>query len=342
MQNIIVTGGLGFIGSHTVVELLNNNYNVIILDNLSNSEIFILNRIIKITNKKPIFIEIDVRDYIKLYKILGKYKPIDGVFHFAAFKSVNESVANPLMYYDNNINSLISIIRLMENLNIEKLVYSSSCTVYGQPNKLPVTENSPFIKAWSPYGHTKQICEEIINSYINSNPVIKVATLRYFNPVGAHESGLIGELPKGIPNNLMPYLTQTALGIREYVNVYGNDYNTKDGTPIRDYIHIVDLAISHLKAYEYISNLDKFSNEIFNIGTGKGYSVLEVINSLNKWLDKPIKYKIVARRPGDVEKIWADPTKANKILNWYPKYDLDDMTKTALNWEKNFRNEKNN
>lgn len=342
MQNIIVTGGLGFIGSHTVVELLNNNYNVIILDNLSNSEIFILDRIIKITNKKPIFIEIDVKNYIKLYEILDKYKPIDGVFHFAAFKSVNESVANPLIYYDNNINSLISIIRLMENLKIEKLVYSSSCTVYGQPNILPVTENSPFIKAWSPYGHTKQICEEIINSYINSNPIIKVATLRYFNPVGAHESGLIGELPKGIPNNLMPYLTQTALGIREFVNVYGNDYNTKDGTPIRDYIHIVDLAISHLKAYEYISNLDKFSNEIFNIGTGKGYSVLEVINSLNKWLDKPIKYKIVDRRPGDVEKIWADPTKANKILNWYPKYDLDDMTKTALNWEKNFRNEKNN
>jgi UDP-glucose 4-epimerase len=341
MQNIIVTGGLGFIGSHTVVELLNNNYNVIILDNLSNSEIFILDRIIKITNKKPIFIQVDVKDYIKISKLLDKYKPIDGVFHFAAFKSVNESVANPLMYYDNNINSLISIIRLMENFKIEKLVYSSSCTVYGQPNILPVTENSPFIKAWSPYGHTKQICEEIINSYINSNPIIKVATLRYFNPVGAHESGLIGELPKGIPNNLMPYLTQTALGIREFVNVYGNDYNTKDGTPIRDYIHIVDLAISHLKAYEYISNLDKSSNEIFNIGTGKGYSVLEVINSLNKWLDKPIKFKIVARRPGDVEQIWADPTKANQTLNWYPKYNLDDMTKTALNWEKNFRKERN-
>jgi len=338
MKTILVTGGLGYIGSHTVVELLNNDYNVIIIDNLSNSELFILDRIGLITKKKPDFYELDVRNSVALNEIIRNYSSIDGIIHFAAFKAVNESINKPLEYYDNNLNSLISILRVIDENNLNNLVFSSSCTVYGQPDKLPVTEDTPFKEAWSPYGFTKQICESIIKDYSKTKNKFKAVSLRYFNPVGAHRSGLIGELPKGVPNNLMPYITQTAVGIRKELSVYGDDYNTPDGTAIRDYIHVSDLATAHLKALDYLWLQENKYYDEFNIGTGIGYSVLDVINSINKFIDKPLPYKIVEKREGDAEKIWALPDKANNILGWHPVYNLDDMTSTSLNWERQLKN----
>lgn len=337
-MKILVTGGLGYIGSHTVIELINNGFIPIIIDNLSNSELFMLDRIQKITGIKPDFYKLDIRNYDKLNQIIKNYDKIDGVIHFAAFKSVNESVEKPLLYYDNNLNSLMKILEAMSENNIQSLVFSSSCTVYGQPDSLPVYESTPLKKAWSPYGNTKQISEAIIQDYISSGKSIKAIALRYFNPVGAHNSGLIGELPKGTPNNLMPYLTQTIVGLREKLYVFGNDYDTPDGTAIRDYIHVSDLANAHIDALKFIDRHSMHYYDIFNIGTGIGYSVLDVIKSAQKYIDTKINYEIVGRRLGDAEKIWACPDKANSVLNWYPKYKLDDMTQSAIRWEINYRN----
>jgi len=338
-MNIIVSGGLGYIGSHTVIELINNGFNPIIVDNLSNSERLMLDRLENITEKKLDFHELDARDLDGLERISTKYNKIDGIIHFAAFKSVNESLSDPLTYYDNNLNSLMKILELMDKRNIETLVFSSSCTVYGQPDKLPVDENTPFKTAWTPYGHTKQISEDIIKYFISSGKKIKAISLRYFNPVGAHPSGLIGELPIGIPNNLMPYLTQTVVGLREKLFVFGNDYDTHDGTAVRDYIHVSDLAQAHISALDYLNKQNESYYDVFNVGTGIGYSVLDVINSAQKFVEKKINYEIVGRRAGDAEKIWASPVKINKELGWYPKYNLDDMTRTSIVWERNYRRE---
>jgi UDP-glucose 4-epimerase len=333
MSKVLVTGGAGYIGSHTTIELLNLGFDVLILDNLSNSEISSIERIKAISNKNVEFVNIDICDKQALSTIFKKNSDITSVIHFAAFKAVGESVKEPLMYYHNNINGLISLLEVMESYRIKKIIFSSSCTVYGQPDLLPVNENTPLKVANSPYGNTKQICESIINDYINSGKNLQAILLRYFNPVGAHKSGEIGELPQGIPNNLMPFITQTALGLRDELMVFGADYNTPDGTAIRDYIHVSDLADAHIKALEYLNDKPDNFIDVFNVGTGNGYSVLDVIKSINKVIKSPLPYKITDRRPGDVEQIWADSTKANNLLNWYPKFDIDDMTSTALNWE---------
>lgn len=337
MNKVLVTGGAGYIGSHTTIELIKKGYEVIIVDNFSNSEPSSLDRIKKITRKDVPFIFGDLKDRNVISKIFESFNDIDTVIHFAAFKAVGESVAEPLKYYNNNILSLINLLYSMKQYNVPNLIFSSSCTVYGQPDELPVTEDTPLKPASSPYGNTKKISEDIITDFINSGNYIKSIILRYFNPVGADISGDNGELPQGIPNNLLPYITQTALGIRECLNVYGNDYDTHDGTAIRDYIHVSDLANAHIDSMRYLSNKSAPFCDIFNIGTGEGYSVLDVINSINKFLDRPLPYKIVNRRPGDVEKIWADNTKAKNTLNWFPKFNLDDMTSSSLNWEKKFR-----
>lgn len=339
MSLILITGGLGYIGSHTAVELINNGYDVIIIDNLCNSVLKTIDRIKKITGKELIFLQTDVCDKVELYNVFKQHTEISSVVHFAAYKAVGESVAKPLEYYKNNVMGLISLLECMENANCHNLVFSSSCTVYGQPDVLPVTEESPFKQAASPYGNTKKICEELICDFIKSGANIKAISLRYFNPVGAHPSAFLGELPQGTPNNLMPLVTQTALGKREKLFVYGNDYNTKDGTAIRDYIHVTDLANAHIKALDELFKQGNSFYDTFNIGTGTGNTVLEVIESMNKNLEKPLAYEIVARRPGDIEKIYANSDKANRILNWQPVYSLDDMTKTSLEWEKNLSKE---
>lgn len=335
MSSIIITGGLGYIGSHTAVELLNCGYNVIIVDNLSNSVPKTLDRIKKITGKEPIFFEIDVCDKNALIDVFKQHNGISAVIHFAAYKAVAESVAKPLEYYKNNVMGLINLLECMGEANCQNLVFSSSCTVYGEPDVLPVTEKTPLKPAVSPYGNTKKISEDVIFDTIQSGAKIKAISLRYFNPVGAHPSALLGELPQGTPNNLMPLVTQAALGKREKLFVYGSDYNTKDGTAIRDYIHVSDLAVAHIKALDWLFKQESRFYDVFNIGTGTGNSVLEVIESMNKNLEKPLPYEIVARRPGDVEKIYANSEKANKVLDWQAKYTLDDMTKTSLEWEKN-------
>ncbi len=337
METVLVTGGMGYIGSHTTIELLNLGYEVIIVDNLSNSEIITLDRIEGITGKRATFENIDVCGYASLKSVFQKYPEISSVIHFAAYKAVGESVSHPLMYYKNNINGLINLLEVMNEFSVKKLIFSSSCTVYGQPDTLPVNEETPFKPANSPYGNTKKICEDVIFDYINSGKNIQAILLRYFNPVGAHPSGEIGELPQGIPNNLMPFITQTALRIRENLLVFGNDYNTPDGTAIRDYIHVCDLADAHIKAIDYLNGKPGNFIDVFNVGTGEGYSVLNVVESINKVLTKPLPYIITDRRPGDIEKIWADSSKAGKMLKWKPKYSLDDMTATAYRWEMKLR-----
>ncbi len=333
-MNILVTGGLGYIGSHTVVELIENNYEVIIIDNLSNSELFILDNIKKITGVKPKFYNEDLLDLNKTNEVINKHG-IDGVIHFAAFKSVSESIKYPLKYYRNNLLSLINILRLMVENNISNIVFSSSCTVYGQPDKLPVSENTPFKKADSPYSKSKQISEQIIEDFVNSNDNISSISLRYFNPVGAHDSGMIGELPIGIPDNLVPYITQTAAGIRDELSVFGNDYNTSDGTAIRDYIHIVDLAKAHLMAIKRLNNSKKKNIfEFFNVGKGTGFSVMDVINSFEKINNIKLKYSFRDRRDGDIEEIYSDVTKSKKILKWQAEKSLDDMMSSAWKWQK--------
>lgn len=332
-MKILVTGGTGFIGSHTVVELQKENFDVVIVDNLSNSQQWILDAITDITGIRPEFEQFDLADKKLTADFFNRHNDITGIIHFAAYKAVGESVAKPLTYYRNNLVSLMNILEGMIQHNIPNLVFSSSCTVYGQPDALPVSEKAPVKKAESPYGNTKQISEEIIIDTLASSD-LKAIALRYFNPTGAHESAKIGELPLGIPNNLVPYITQTAIGMREELRVFGNDYNTHDGTPVRDYIHVVDLAKAHVIAVKrMIEQRMKNNFEVFNLGTGTGYSVLDVIQSFEKVTGLKLHYKIVERRPGDVEKVWADPTWSNIELGWKAERSLDEMMESAWKWE---------
>jgi UDP-glucose 4-epimerase len=336
-MKILVTGGSGYIGSHTVVELQQQGFEVVIIDNLSNSQASVLDAIEKITGTRPHFEQFDLIDREKTNDFFARHSDLQGVIHFAAFKAVGESVEKPLVYYRNNLVSLINILEAMANNNVKNLVFSSSCTVYGQPDELPVSEQAPIKKAESPYGNTKQISEEIIQDTLKSTPLQAIA-LRYFNPIGAHETALIGELPLGVPNNLVPFITQTAIGIRQQLSVFGDDYNTPDGTAVRDYIHVVDLAQAHVIAIKrMIENQMKANFEVFNLGTGNGYSVLEVIHSFEKVSGQALNYKIVGRRAGDVEKVWADPTHSNNVLGWKAKKSLDEMNQSAWKWEKAYR-----
>ncbi len=335
---ILVTGGTGYIGSHTVVELLQKNYNVVIVDNLSNSEISVLENIEKITGKRPIFECFDLCEREKVDSFFQKYRNIEAIIHFAAYKAVGESTELPLKYYQNNLLSLINLLNAMLANQIFQLVFSSSCTVYGQPEMLPVTENAPIQRASSPYGNTKQICEEIIQDAINANSMLKCISLRYFNPIGAHFSAKIGELPRGVPNNLIPFITQTSLGVRESLKVFGDDYQTPDGSCIRDYIHVVDLAKAHIIALERMKNArNKNSYEYFNVGTGKGTSVFEIIETFEKVTKQTLNYKVVGRRAGDIEKIWADTSFANQELGWKTELSLEEALLSAWNWEKFYR-----
>ncbi len=336
-MKILVTGGTGYIGSHTVVELQNKCYDVIIADNLSNSYAYVVDKIELITGKRPLFVKIDLSDKSETAEFFNKHSDISGIIHFAAYKAVGESMDNPLMYYRNNLDSTINVLEGMKDHNIRNLVFSSSCTVYGQPDELPVKETSPVKDAWSPYGNTKQIAEQIIK-FVTLKHQIKSIALRYFNPIGAHHSALIGELPIGVPNNLVPFITQTAVGKRKLLKVFGSDYNTPDGTPIRDYIHVVDLAEAHVIAIDrMISGKSKQNFEIFNLGTGNGFSVLEVINSFEKVTGQKLNYEITGRRPGDIEKVWADTSCANLELGWKAKHNLDDMISSAWKWELNLK-----
>ncbi|GAB4230599.1 MAG: UDP-glucose 4-epimerase GalE [Ekhidna sp.] len=335
MKNVLVTGGLGFIGSHMVVELIEAGYNPIIIDNLHNSREQVLGQLKKITKTDIQFSKLDLRDSDELAKFFANY-PIDGIIHFAAYKAVGESVEKPLKYYQNNLISLMNLLEACSRHEVNKFVFSSSCTVYGQPDKLPVDETFPKQPAESPYGNTKQVCEEIIEDFCKSNPDFKAISLRYFNPVGAHESAEIGELPIGVPNNLVPFITQTAAGIRDQLSIFGGDYDTPDGTCIRDYIHVVDLAKAHLAAMDHSSKMES-NYDFFNVGTGNGFSVLEVVKAFEKVSEQRLNYKIVDRRPGDIEKIYADTYKVSSVLGWRAKYDLNDMMKSAWKWQLNLK-----
>lgn len=336
MKEILVTGGLGFIGSHTVVELQNEGFNVVIIDNLSNSTIDVLDKITSITTKKPRYFNIDLKNK-KAVQQFFKENEVDGVIHFAASKAVGESVENPLEYYENNIGSLIYLLQEMKANNVINFIFSSSCTVYGQANELPITENAPIKPAESPYGNTKQIGEEIIKDTTKIS-AIKAIALRYFNPIGAHESAKIGELPIGVPQNLIPFITQTAAGIREKLAVFGSDYDTPDGTAIRDYIHVIDLAKAHIIALKrLLENKNKSSFEVFNIGTGKGNSVLEVIQSFEKVTGKKLNYELVDRREGDITAAYADTTIANIKLGWKAKLTLDEALLSAWKWQETLK-----
>ena len=335
---ILVTGGLGFIGSHTVVELQNEGFEVVIVDNLSNSSIDVLDKITKITGKQPLFEQIDLRDKQAVHQLFKKYTSINGVIHFAASKAVGESVENPLLYYENNLNSLIYLLQELQQKPEAHFIFSSSCTVYGEALQMPITENAPIQQAVSPYGNTKQIGEEIITD-VTKVSNIKAILLRYFNPIGAHPSAEIGELPMGVPQNLVPFITQTAMGLRKELSVFGNDYPTPDGTCIRDYIHVVDLAKAHVVALKrLIENKNKTNVEVFNIGTGNGNSVLEVIETFEKISGQKLPYKIVNRREGDVIQAYADTEKANTILGWKAQSTLADALQSAWIWEQKVRN----
>jgi UDP-glucose 4-epimerase len=337
MAKVLVTGGTGYIGSHTVVELINEGFEVVIVDNLSNSNIEVLNGIEKITGVRPAFENTDCVDYVGMDRMLTKYADIQSVIHFAASKAVGESVEKPLQYYMNNLVSLINLLQLMPIHKIKHFVFSSSCTVYGQPDILPVTENAPIKPALSPYGNTKQIGEEIIRDTIYANPDnYQSIILRYFNPIGAHASAEIGELPNGVPNNLLPFVTQTAIGIRKQLQVFGDDYNTPDGSCIRDYIHVVDLAKAHVVAVKRMMNGKSLQNvEIFNLGTGRGLSVLEILKTFEEVNQIKVPYKIVGRREGDIEKVWADPTFANEVLGWKATETVEETLRSAWVWEQN-------
>ena len=335
---ILVTGGTGYIGSHTTVELINKGYEVVIIDNLSNSEVGVVDSIEKITGTRPKFYEIDLLDQVKLDEFFAKNNDLKGIIHFAAAKAVGESVQIPLHYYRNNLVTMLNLLEGMKKHEIENFVFSSSCTVYGQPDELPVTENAPIKPAESPYGYTKQVNENILKDTIASGANIKGIALRYFNPIGAHQSGLIGELPIGVPANLMPFVTQTAYGLRDQLSVFGDDYDTPDGSCIRDYIHVVDLAKAHIIAIErMIDGRNDSSYEMFNIGTGNGFSVFEVIKSFEKISGKKLNYVVAPRRAGDIVKIWADTTIGNTVLGWKAEKTLDEMTKSAWDWENNYR-----
>lgn len=337
-EKILVTGGTGYIGSHTVVELQNAGYEVVIIDNLSNSSADVVDNIEKVSGIRPAFEKLDCLDYAGLDAVFTKYKGIRAVIHFAASKAVGESVQKPLLYYRNNLVSLINLLELMPKHGVEGIVFSSSCTVYGQPDELPVTEKAPIKKAESPYGNTKQINEEIIRDTVASGAPINAILLRYFNPIGAHPSALLGELPNGVPQNLIPYLTQTAIGIREKLSVFGDDYDTPDGSCIRDFINVVDLAKAHVIAMDrMLENKSDEHIEIFNLGTGNGVSVLELINTFEQTTGVKVPHKIVGRREGDIEKVWANPEHANKVLGWTAKETLADTLQSAWNWQKRLR-----
>ena len=338
-QTILVTGGTGFIGSHTTVELQQAGYNVVIVDNLSNSKIEVLDGIEKITGIRPEFEKVDLRDKDATEEVFRKHPEISGIIHFAASKAVGESVEKPLLYYRNNIVSLINLLELMPKYDVKGIIFSSSCTVYGQPSpeNLPVTEEAPIQKALSPYGNTKQINEEIIQDYIHSGAKIKSIILRYFNPIGAHPTAYIGELPNGVPMNLIPYVTQTAIGIRKQLKIFGNDYNTPDGTCIRDYIYVVDLAKAHVAAMARVLDKETDSVEIFNIGTGKGVSTLEIVEGFERATGVKVNWTYAPRREGDIEKVWGNVDKANKILGWKAVTPLDDVLRSAWKWQLKLR-----
>lgn len=338
-QTILVTGGTGFIGSHTTVELQQAGYNVVIVDNLSNSNADVIDGIEQITGIRPAFEQVDCCDKAALDAVFSKYEGIKGIIHFAASKAVGESVEKPLLYYRNNIVSLINLLELMPQYQVKGIIFSSSCTVYGQPSKeyLPVTEDAPIQVACSPYGNTKQINEEIIRDYIHSGASIKSIILRYFNPIGAHPSALIGELPNGVPMNLIPFVTQTAMGIRKELKIFGNDYDTADGTCLRDYIYVVDLAKAHVKAMIRVLDMDTEAIEYFNVGTGRGVSTYEVVDKFEKATGVKVNWSYAPRREGDIEKVWANPDKANHVLGWKAETSLEETLKTAWNWQLKLR-----
>lgn len=334
MDRILVTGGTGYIGSHTVVELQQAGYPVVIIDNLSNSNRDVLDGIERITGIRPDFVEGDCTDIETLRKLFADYPGIKGIINFAASKAVGESMQKPILYYRNNLNTLMNLLDLMAPNDVKGIVFSSSCTVYGEPDENPVTEQSPIKKATSPYGNTKQISEEIITDVINAGAPFKSVILRYFNPVGAHPSAEIGELPNGVPQNLIPYLTQTAIGIRKELSVFGDDYDTPDGSCIRDYINVVDLAKAHVLAVKrMLEDKSEAKIEIFNLGTGNGVSVLELINTFEEATGVKVPHKIVGRRAGDIEKVWANPTYANEVLGWKATSTLEDTMRSAWAWQ---------
>lgn len=339
-KQVLVTGGVGYIGSHTVVELQNEGFEVFIIDNLSNSNIEVLDRIETISGIRPDFEEFDLCDRNKVQEFFKKHSGIEAIIHFAASKAVGESVEKPLLYYRNNLVTLMNLLEAMDQYDVPSIVFSSSCTVYGQPEVLPVTENAPVQEATSPYGNTKQICEEILADTISAyNGSVRGIALRYFNPIGAHPSAEIGELPVGVPQNLVPYITQTAAGLREELSIFGEDYDTVDGTPVRDYIHVVDLAKAHVVAIRRLMEQNnKKPLEFFNIGTGTGLTVLELVKAFEKVTGKPLNYKIVGRRAGDIEKVWANTTFANEELGWKAESTVEDTLASAWTWEKKIRN----
>lgn len=334
MDKVIVTGGLGYIGSHTVVSLLEDNFEVIIVDNLSNSKVEILDRIEIIAGRRPEFRQMDVSDRSEVRSLFKEHKDAASIIHFAASKAVGESVEKPLLYYRNNLDSMIYLLEAMQESGVANMVFSSSCTVYGQPDRLPVTEASPFKIAESPYGNTKQICEEILRDTCRVDKAINGIALRYFNPVGAHDTFLIGELPRGVPNNLVPFIAQTAAGSFPELKIFGDDYDTPDGTAVRDYIHVVDLANAHRIALKrMLEGKQRTNYEYFNLGTGRGFTVLEVVKAFERVNSVKLPYRITSRRAGDVEKIWADTTNANHELGWTAERDLDDMMRSAWSWQ---------
>lgn len=334
-MKIFVTGGTGYIGSHTVVELQQAGFDVIIADNLSNSKIEVLDGIEKITGKRPEFERLDIADGVALRQFFAKNGDIDAIIHFAALKAVGESVQMPLEYYKNNLNTIINLLDCMKEFKVSNLVFSSSCTVYGQADELPVSESTPRKEAESPYGNTKSISEDIMRDVAKVSPELNLLALRYFNPIGAHPSANIGELPNGVPNNLIPYLTQTVAGIREQLSVFGDDYDTPDGTPIRDYIDVVDLAKAHVIAIKrLLEKKNKNNYEFFNIGTGSGVTVLQLIKAFEKATGEKVNYKIVGRRAGDIEKVWADTTLANNELGWKAQVPLEETLANTWRWQK--------
>ena len=335
---ILVTGGTGFIGSHTTVELQQSGYEVVIIDNLSNSNVEVLDGIEKITGIRPVFVEGDCTDMATLRKLFEDNPGINGIIDFAASKAVGESISKPILYYRNNLNILLNLLDLMPEYGAKAFVFSSSCTVYGEPDKNPITEDAPIKKATSPYGATKQVGEDIIADVVRSGAPIKAILLRYFNPIGAHPSAEIGELPNGVPQNLVPYLTQTAIGIRKELSIFGNDYDTPDGSCIRDFINVVDLAKAHVVALErMLEDKSEEKLEVFNIGTGDGLSVLQLLNAFETATGVKVPHKIVGRREGDIVKIWADPKKANEVLGWKAEVPIEDTMLSAWNWQKKLR-----
>ncbi|MGD9978675.1 MAG: UDP-glucose 4-epimerase GalE [Bacteroidales bacterium] len=339
MGKILVTGGAGYIGSHTVVELINSGFEVLIVDNFSNSTPDSIDGIGRIVGIRPTLVEADCSDYPQMLQLFKKYKGIDGIIHFAALKAVGESVSNPLNYYRNNILSIINLLDLLKDFGGNHFVFSSSCTVYGQPDVLPVTEQSPLKPALSPYGNTKKVGENIIRDTVHAFPQISAIALRYFNPIGAHPSAEIGELPLGKPDNLAPFITQTAAGIRPKLQIFGDDYNSPDGTAIRDYFHVVDLAKAHVLAIDrLLKGSNKSGLEFFNVGAGRGVTVLEIVKAFEKVSGVRLNYEIVGRRPGDIEKVWADTTLASSELGWNAESSLEDALLTAWQWEKKIRN----